>query len=183
MLPDVVRDDVVVPVSVTVGHDALREIGHRDVWVALHSAIGNHAIVPVVTALDLVVGERISRRHGEEVADTGVVVDCEGIAAQSAPIDLELPAAAREVVFPGIAGEQHAHTTIRIDTENRDIGVLIDLEVQPDAFPARINRGVAAVRPQLDAGPVQAGVPDRGCGHECQAEQRDVREHGASRPG
>src|SRR5204862_4783047 len=128
------------------------QTGVTAVWVTLSAAVGYPAIIAVVTALALIVDERIGRRHGEEVADAGVVVDRKCIAAQCAAIDLEIPPPAREVVFPRIAREQHANTTVRINTEDRDIGVLIDSEIQPDAFAAGINGGVASVRPQLDLG-------------------------------
>ena len=182
MLSDVVRDDVVVPVGVSFRDDALREVGHRDIRVAPHAAIGDDAIIPVVTALDLVVDEGICRRDTEQVADAGLVVDRKRIAAQHPTIDLEIPTTTREVVFPRIAREKHPDATVGIDTEDRDVGVLIEAEVHPDALTASKNGRVVPVGPDLDTRTVEAGVPRRRGGHDGQAEQSDGCKHDASRP-
>ena len=173
MLADVVRDHVVIPVGVPFRNDALREISHRHVRVAAHPAIRDDAIVPVIAALDLVVDERISRRDREQVADAGIIVDRKGVAPELAAVDLEVPARAREVVFPRIAREQHAHPTVRVDTEDRDVGVLIEAEKEPHPLTAGINGPLATIGPCLDARAVESrSHADGRRGHEGQAEQR-----------
>src|SRR6185503_17737831 len=69
LLLDVIRDDVVVPVDIPFGHDALGEVGHGDVWIAADATIGDRAVVPVVPALDGIVGEGNSRGDREEISD------------------------------------------------------------------------------------------------------------------
>src|SRR5438477_10908247 len=80
VLTDVVRDYVIVPVRVPLRDDALSEIGHRDVWIAADTAIGDGALIPVIGALVLVVDIRVGRRDREWITDAGIVVDREGIA-------------------------------------------------------------------------------------------------------
>ena len=126
----------------------------------------------MLAAFDLVVDERISGGHREEIANARVVIDGEGLARELIPIDFEVSAAAREVVFPRISGEQHANTTIRIHSEDRDIGVLIEAEIQPDALTAGINARVGAISPQLNARPVGTRITHGGRGQDCQAEHR-----------
>ena len=172
MLADIVRDDVVVPVDVPFRYDALRQVGHRDIRIAAHAAVGDDAIIPVIAALNAVVHEGIGRRDRKQIADAGIVVDRERFPGELVAIHLEVPAAASEVVFPRFAREQHADTTIRIHTEDRDIGVLIETEIQPDPLTAGINGRITAVGPQLDTRAVQTRIPGCGCGHERQAEQR-----------
>src|SRR6266571_4967017 len=55
VLLDIVGDDVVIPVRVPLGHDALGEVGQSDVGIAANAPVRNHAIIPVVTAFDRVV--------------------------------------------------------------------------------------------------------------------------------
>ena len=172
MLTDIVRDDVVVPIDVPVGHDPLREIGHGDIRITAHAAIRDHTIVPVLATFDLVVDERVSGGHRKDVTDARVVIDREGFAGELIPVDFEVTAAAREVVFPRVAGEQHANTTVRIHAEDRDVGILIEAEIQPDPLATGINGRVAAVCPQLDSRAVNARIPRRGRGQDGQAEHR-----------
>ena len=146
VLLDVVGDDVVVPIGVPFGHDALSEVGERDVGIAAHAPIGDHSVVPVVTALNGVVCEGIGRSDREEVAYAGIVVDREGVVGRAA-VDLEVPAAAREVVVPRFAREQYAHATVGVDAKHGDEGVAIELEVDPDALAAGIYGGFAPVGP------------------------------------
>jgi len=126
----------------------------------------------VLSAFDLIVDERISGSHREEVANARVVIDGEGLAGELIPIDFEVSAAAREVVFSRIPGEQHANTTIRIHSEDRDVGVLIEAEIQPDPLTTGINGRIGAIRPQLNARAVQTRIPHRGRRQDGQAEQR-----------
>src|SRR2546430_2198968 len=84
VLFDVVRRDVVIPLTVAVGHDALCQVGKGDVRIAADPPVGDLSIIPVVLALDAVVHERIRRGDGEQVADTGIVIDVEGVAVVSA---------------------------------------------------------------------------------------------------
>src|SRR5205085_8323048 len=95
----VVGREVVVPVAVVRGHDALRQVRDRHVRIAMHAAIGDGAIVPMVMAFERVVHERVAGDDGEDVADARVVVDVERVAGVAAR-DLVVPAAAREVVLP-----------------------------------------------------------------------------------
>jgi hypothetical protein len=67
----IVGDDVVVPVGVAVRNDALCQVGERDVGVAPHAAVGDHAIVPMVAGRNGVVFEWIGGDDGEHITDAG----------------------------------------------------------------------------------------------------------------
>src|SRR5207249_9004962 len=69
MLLHVVRRDIVIPIAVTIGDDALGQVGEGDVRIAADPSVGDQSIIPVVSALDPVVHERVGRGHGEQVAD------------------------------------------------------------------------------------------------------------------
>jgi hypothetical protein len=115
----------------------------------------------VVCALDPVVGKGICGHDSEQVADTGIIVDREGLPIQLLTIDLELPSPAGEIVFIWLTWEQNPDTAIGIYAEDCDEGVLIELEVHPDTLAAGIDGGVTPLRGQLDSGSVNDGVP--GC--------------------
>src|SRR5687767_4115830 len=151
VLLDVVRDHIVIPVGITFGDDALGELRQGNIGITTHATIGDRPVVPVIAAFDAVVDEWIGGRHREEVADAGIVIDGERVAVQLAAVDLELTPAPREVVFPRLAREQHPHTSVGVDAEDRDVGVLVELEEGPDPLAAGKNRTVAAIGPQLDA--------------------------------
>src|SRR2546425_4636296 len=190
VLLDVIGNDVVVPVGVVGRDDALREIGQRHVRIAAHPAVGHHAVVPMVAALERVVDERIRRRDGEEIANAGVVVDLEHIAGLVA-LHLELPPTADVVVLPWLAGEQHADAAVGVDAQQREVGILV--RADEDANPVTSGVGiVAAAGPDLDAGPIGnvrgarcAGrwLRPAGTRHSGQSEQRDVSEHMTSHRG
>src|SRR6266511_1074319 len=178
---DVVRHDVVVPVGVPLGHDALGEVGQRHIGIAAHAPIGDHAVVPVVTALDRIVDEGIGGCDGEEVAHAGVVVDGEGLARRPS-LYLELPPTAHVTVVPRLAREQHTHAAVSVDTEDGDVGVAVEPEEGPDALAAGINGGVTPVGPELDAGAVHDGDwgPETRVRTDGQREQREMSEHKTS---
>jgi hypothetical protein len=77
-------------------------------------------------------------------------------------VDLELPAAAGEIVFPRFTGEQDSDTTVGIDTEDCDVSILVEPEIDPDALTAAKDRRVPPVRPQLDTWAVDSRVPASG---------------------
>ena len=61
----IVRHNVVIPIGVAIRFDPLREIRERDIWITADSAIRDHAVVPMIAALDAVIGKRIRGRDGE----------------------------------------------------------------------------------------------------------------------
>ena len=174
---DVVRCEVVVPVAVRRGHDALRQIGNRHVRVAVYATVGDGAIVPMVVAFERVVHEGVARDHGKDVAHARVVVDIERVAGVAAG-DLVVAAAAREVVLPRLAREQHPHPAIGVDPQDGDVRVLLGAKVHAHALAARVGV-VAPVGPDLDARAVrndggadeQAEQAERGQ-HECLKSRR-----------
>src|SRR5213596_1856824 len=99
MLLHVVRRDIVIPIAVTIGHDVLGQVGEGDVRIAADPSVGDQSIIPVVPALDPVVHERVGRGHGEQVADTRIVIDVEGVAVVSA-LHLVVATTTGEVVLP-----------------------------------------------------------------------------------
>src|SRR5256884_3881138 len=125
---DVVRCEVVVPVAVRRGHDALRQIGNRHVRVAVYATLGDGAIVPMVVAFERVVHEGVARDHGEDVAHAGGVVDVKGVARVAAG-DLVVAAAAREVVLPRLPREHHPHPALGVDPPDGDLRVLTGANV------------------------------------------------------
>src|SRR2546423_2074801 len=161
---DVIRRKVVVPIAVPVGHDAPRQLRDRHVRVAVHPAVGDGAIVPMVVAFERVVGEGVARGNGEDVPHARVVVDVEGVAVFAAR-DLVVPAAAREVVFPRLAREQDPHPAIGVDAQDGDERVLPGTEVHAHALAVGVGI-VAAVGPDLDTravregGGLERGAPD-----------------------
>src|SRR5439155_23092859 len=111
----------------------------------------------------------------------GIIVDRKGVAPELTAIDLEIPAAAREVVFPRIAWEQHANPTVRVHAEDRDVGVLIEPEKEPHPLTAGNNGPLATIGPQFDARKVGTqSPPDARRGHEGQAEPSNSCEREAS---
>src|SRR5947199_5543244 len=52
MLLHVVRRDIVIPIAVTIGHDALGQVGEGDVRIAADPSVGDQSIIPVVPPLD-----------------------------------------------------------------------------------------------------------------------------------
>src|SRR5713226_5636423 len=155
VLLHVIGRNVVVPRAVAVGHHALRQVRDRYIGVPVHPTVRNHAVIPMVVALEPVVGEGVGRGDGEDVADAGIVVDGECVAVGLA-LNLVVPGAAHEVVFPGLAREQDAHPAVGIDANDGDVGVLLGAEVHADALAARI-RVLATVRPHLHAGTIGVG--------------------------
>ncbi len=173
MLLDVVRRDVVIPITVTVGHDALCQVGEGHVRIAADLPIGDQPIVPVLVALDAVVHERVGRGHGEHVTDARIVVDIEGVAAGSA-LHLVVSTAADEAVLPRLAWEQHAHPAVGVDTQDGDEGVPVGSEVHANPLAAGV-RTVAPVGPGLDARAIiDVRRPDR--------QARGLRGDGAEQP-
>ena len=181
VLFDVVRRDVVIPLTVAVGHDALCQVGKGDVRIAADPPVGDQSIIPVVLALDAVVHERIRRGDGEQVADTGIVIDVEGVAVVSALHFVVAPTAG-EVVLPRLARKQHAHPAVGVDAQDGHEGVPVGAEVHADTLAAAV-RTVAPVGPHLDARAIlDRHRPDRGASGLCgdEAEQPDGVQHGAS---
>src|SRR5439155_24579578 len=80
--------------------------------------------------------------------------------------------AAREVVLPRLAREQHAHAAVGIDAQHRDVSILAGLEVDADGLSGR-ERIVAPTGPHLDLGTI-AGPGSR------EADQRELCEHESS---
>src|SRR5229473_1475099 len=158
VLLHVIGRNVVVPRAVAVGHHALRQVRDRHIGVPVHATVRDHAVIPMVVALEPVVAEGVGRGDGEDVADAGIVVDGECVAVGLA-LNLVVPGAAHEVVFPGLAREQDAHPAVGIDANDGDVGVLLGAEVHADALAARI-RILAPVRPHLDAGTIGVGGQD-----------------------
>src|SRR5882672_1377557 len=181
VLLDVVRRDVVIPIVVAVRHDALCQLGEGDVRVAADAPVGDRPIVPVLPTLDAVVDERVSRRDGEHVADTRIVIDVERIAAVST-LHLVIATAAGEVVLPRFARKQHAHPAVGVDAQDGNEGVPVGAEMHANALAAGVGT-VAPVGPGFDARAIVDGHgPDRGaCGlRGYEAEQPDGVQHGAS---
>src|SRR5713101_1391867 len=181
MLLHVVRRNIVIPITVTIGHDALRQVGESDVRIAPDPSVGDQPIIPVVPALDAVVHERVGRGHGEQVADTRIVIDVEGVAVVSA-LHLVVATTAGEVVLPRLARKQHAHPAVGVDAQDRHEGIPIGAEVSADALAAGVG-AVAPVGPDLDAGAiVHRHRPDRRAADRCgdEAEQPNRVQHGAS---
>jgi len=156
---DIIRHDVIIPIDIAFWLNALRQIGHRDVGIAADTAVRDYAVVPVLVGRYVIVPEGISGRDGKQIADARIIIDRKGFAAQLVAVDLELPAAAGEVVIPRFTRKQNADATIGVHTEDGDVGVLIELEVHPDALAAGIDDVIAPVRGQLDTGSVNSGVP------------------------
>src|SRR6266853_1250860 len=152
MLLHVVRRNIVIPIIVTVGHDTLRQVGEGDVRIATDPSVGDQPIIPMVPALNAVVHERVGRGHGEQVTDTRIVIDVEGVAVVSA-LHLVVATTAGEVVLPRLARKQHAHPAVGVDAQDRHEGIPIGAEVSADALAAGVG-AVAAVGPDLDAGPI-----------------------------
>src|SRR5229473_2126424 len=144
VLLHVIGRNVVVPRAVAVGHHALRQVRDRHIGVPVHATVRDHAVIPMVVALEPVVAEGVGRGDGEDVADAGIVIDGECVAVGLA-LNLVVPGAAHEVVFPGLAREQDAHAAVGIDANDGDVGVLLGAEVHADALAARI-RILAPVR-------------------------------------
>ena len=181
VLLHVIRRDVVIPITVAIGHDALCHVGEGDVRIAADPPVGDHPIIPVLVTLDAVVDERIGRGHREQIADTRIVVDVEGIAVVST-LHLVLATTAGEVVLPRLTRKQHAHPAIGVDAQDRHEGVPVGAEVHTDALAAGVGT-VPPVAPHLDPGAIlDRHGPDRGAsgrrGHE--AEQPKGVHHGAS---
>src|SRR5438477_454399 len=102
----------------------------------MNRPVCDETIIPMIFALDGVVHERIRCRHGEDVPDAGVVVDVEGLGGRTLQ-HVVLAAAAREIVVPRLARVQDTHPTIRVDPQDRYIGVLLGAKVDPRRLPAR----------------------------------------------
>src|SRR5207237_10554343 len=132
---DVVRREVVVPVAVVRGHDALRQVRDRHVGIAVHATVRDGAIVPMVPAFERVVHQRVAGVDGEDVADPRGIVDVERV-ARVATRDLVVAAAAREVVLPRLAREQDPHPAVRVDAQDGDVGVLLAAEVNAHTVAA-----------------------------------------------
>ena len=181
MLLHVVRRDIVIPIAVTIGHDALGQVGEGDVRIAADPSVGDQSIIPVVPALDPVVHERVGRGHGEQVADTRIVIDVEGVAVVSA-LHLVVATTTGEVVLPRLPWKQDAHPAVGVDAQDRHERVPIGAEVSADALAAGVG-AVAPVGPDLDAGPIlDRHRRDRRAADRCrgQAEQPNRVQHGAS---
>src|SRR5229473_3569801 len=80
VLLHVIGRNVVVPRAVAVGHHALRQVRDRHIGVPVHATVRDHAVIPMVVALEPVVAEGVGRGDGEDVADAGIVVDGECVA-------------------------------------------------------------------------------------------------------
>src|SRR5262245_49108436 len=138
MTLDVVRHDVVIPVGVAFRNDPLCEIGERDVRISAHATVRDYAVIPMIARLDLVIHEGIGRGHRKQIAHAGLVVDRKGFAVELIAVYFEIATAAGEVVLPRLARKQDANAPVSIDAENRDVGVLIETEVQLDSVAAGI---------------------------------------------
>src|SRR2546421_5436925 len=124
-------------------------------------AVGDQPIIPVVLALDAVVHERVGRGDGEQVADTRIVIDGEGVAVVSA-LHLIVATAAGEIVLPRLARKQHAHAAVGIDAQDGYKSIPIGAEMDAHGLAAGVGV-VAAIGPDLDAGAiVDRRRPDRG---------------------
>src|SRR5207249_97133 len=62
MLLHVVRRDIVIPIAVTIGDDALGQVGEGDVRIAADPSVGDQSIIPVVSVLDPVVHTDLAQR-------------------------------------------------------------------------------------------------------------------------
>jgi hypothetical protein len=143
VLLDIIRNDIVVVFARP--RDARSEFGQGYVWVSPDPAIGDQAVIPVVSPDEFVIEERIGGGDRKEVADPGIIIDTEGAVI---PIeDLEGAAATGEVVFPRFLGEEHPNPAIGIHSEHGDVPVRFGLEVHPGLFPASIGLFLA-VRPE-----------------------------------
>jgi hypothetical protein len=151
----IVRDDVIVPLGVAVRHDALRKIGQRNVGVAAHAAVGDHTIVPMVTARDGGIVERIGGDHGEHVTDSGRVVDVEAVRAA---INLELSPTADVIVLPRHARIQDPNPPVSVDAEQGNEPITVGSEVHACALTGVVGV-VAAVGPDFHAGSVLGRAP------------------------
>src|SRR5256884_457209 len=181
MLLHVVRRDIVIPIAVTIGDDALGLVGEGDVRIAADPSVGDQSIIPVVSALDPVVHERVGRGHGEQVADPRIVIDVEGVAVVSA-LHLVVATTTGEVVLPRLPWKQDAHPAVGVDAQDRHERVPIGAEVSTDALAAGVG-AVAPVGPDLDAGPLlDRHRQGRRAADRCggQAEQPNRVQHGAS---
>src|SRR6185312_6436068 len=112
MTLDVVGHDVVVPVGVAFRNDPLCEIGERDVRISADAPVGDHAVIPMIARLDLVINEGVWGGHRKQVADTGRVVDRERLAAELSAVYFEIAAPAGEVVLPRFARKQDANAPV-----------------------------------------------------------------------
>jgi len=161
VLLHVIRRDVVIPITVAVGHDALCQVGEGDVRIAAYPPVGDQPIIPVVLALDAVVLERVGGGDGKQVADTRIIIDGEGVAVVSA-LHLVVATAAGEIVLPRLARKQHAHAAVGIDAQDGYKGIPIGAEMHTDGLAAGVG-AVTAVGPDLDAGTIVDGRrPHRG---------------------
>ena len=161
----VVRCDVVVVVPV--GRDPGGQIGEPHVGIALDAAAVDEAVVPVVAAGDVPEIERLGGGDREQVSHAGIVIHLEGAAAPGAG-DLELVLVADVGVGPGLAREEHPEASVGIDPEHRDVGGLVDADVDPGALAAPV--GLVPVAPDRDparrrpVGGGGRGVDGRGAG-------------------
>src|SRR5438874_1020839 len=175
---DVVGCEVVVPVAVPRRHDTLRQVRDCHVGIAVHAAVADRAIVPMVMILERIVHEGVARDDGEDVAHAGGVVDVKGVARVAARYFV-VAVAAREVVLPRLAREQHAHPAVGVDAQDGDVGVLLGAKVHAHALAAGVGV-VAPVGPDFDAragrhrGGLVRGARD---GADEQAEQAERGQH------
>ena len=149
VLLDVVRNDVVVPVRISVGHQPLREVREGDIRVAAHATVGDRPVVPVIPALDAIVDERIGGGDPEDIADPRIIIHVERVAIGST-LDFVVATAAREVVLPRLPREQHPHAPIGVNAEDGDVGVTVGPEMNPGALTPGVGT-IAPIGPDFDA--------------------------------
>jgi hypothetical protein len=157
VLLNVVARQVVIEVAL--GRDLGCEVGHGDVRITLDPAIGDDPVIPVIPHHEMVVGERIGRRDGEDVADAGVIIDGESRAIV-APNQLQVLVAAGEVVVPGVDREEHPDPSVGVDPDHRHVGVAVGPDVHLGIFPPLV--GLGAVQPDGDRGRVGCEVAGPG---------------------
>src|SRR5512135_2709635 len=185
VLIHVVGSDVVIPVVVARRHDALGQIGERDIRVTTNAAVGDDAVIPVVATRDRIEIEGIGRSDRKDVSDPWIVVDFECVITVVAT-DLELPTGPDEAVIPRVPGEEHPHAAVGVHPEEGDVRVAISPQEDAGVLSGVVWI-VATVSPDFHARAIGIGMSggddSRRLGTAAEGgEQHDGSEHMSSGP-
>jgi hypothetical protein len=115
---DVVRSDVVSKIFLR--GDSPGEVSERHVWISADSPLLDQAKIPVISARHFIVIEGQWRRHRQQVADPGGVVDSEG-RPLAVVRHFQGLASTYEGAPPWVARKEDADSPIRIDPHDGDV--------------------------------------------------------------
>jgi hypothetical protein len=142
---DVVIGDVVIEAAAH--RHALDDFRQLLLGVAVDLNVPENAVVPVVVADELIVPKRIGGIRRVDRAEARGFHDPHGFPIPAAA-NLEVAAAADEVVLERIQGKQHAHAPLGICVQDHQVPVVLRLHVDPEAVTE--IQVLTSAQPDLD---------------------------------